>query len=70
MNKKISLNSPYSCPQCGKEIVSKNNNAETNNGIVIKSKLTFIDEEGSIMCRCKNCKNVIALPLKITSLQK
>ena len=62
MNKKIFLKSSYKCPQCGYEVFVQNENKD---GIVIKSKLTFISEDGNLMCRCKQCKNVIGLPMQI-----
>ena len=63
-NKIQDLNKSYNCPQCGKEVLAKSTNNETQ-GLVIKSKLTFIDEDGKVLCRCKNCKNIIGLPLSI-----
>jgi len=69
INKKIFLKSSYNCPQCGKEVLAQNNNEEPESGLVIKSKLTFIDENGDIMCRCKKCHNIINLPLQIINFK-
>jgi len=51
----------YNCPKCDKELLSKNNIIKS--GLVIKSKLVFLNPNGDVMCRCKRCKSVVALPI-------
>ena len=68
---KIKITKPtdnYRCPKCDRELISNNNNLQKS-GIVIKSKLVFLDDSGSIFCRCKDCKNIITLPLVFNKYQ-
>jgi len=61
---KIKIKKPidsFNCPKCNREIISNNNLQKS--GIVIKSKLVFLNEDGNILARCKNCKSIIPLPL-------
>ena len=53
----------YKCPKCSKEIIADNKNDLTDNNIVIKSKLVFLNDDGNVMCRCPQCKKVVGLPL-------
>jgi hypothetical protein len=52
------------CPRCGKNLVS--DNREGFGGLVLKSRLTFIDDKGNILVRCAECKTLVSLPLHAT----
>ena len=54
-------NDQFKCPSCGKPIVEENENSV--NGMVIKSRLVFLNENGEVLCKCMQCKTVVALPL-------
>lgn len=56
----------FICPNCEKEIISKNS---IDDGIIIKSKLIFLNSNGETYCRCKNCKQVVSLPLIFNKYQ-
>lgn len=57
----------YNCPKCNKEIISENSLKKS--GIVIKSKLVFLDDNGNTFCRCKECKEIVPLPLHFNKYQ-
>ena len=68
--KKIKIKRPlesYNCPKCNKELISENKLQKS--GIVIKSKLVFLNGNGEILCRCKECKTVVPLPLIFNKYQ-
>ena len=50
----------FECPECGKELVAAD---EGSPGLVIKSKLVFLNDAGEVLCKCKKCKTISALPL-------
>jgi predicted RNA-binding Zn-ribbon protein involved in translation (DUF1610 family) len=53
----------YECPNCQKEILQPINKEKSkSDGTVIKSKLVFINEDGTVMGKCKSCKKIIPLP--------
>jgi len=54
----------FECPHCKKQILENNVKQFKNTGdIVIKSRLVFLNEDGNVLCRCQQCKQVISLPL-------
>ena len=54
----------FECPVCHKPIISNNQNDMTKSGdLVIRSRLVFMNEDGNVLCRCSDCKNVVALPI-------
>jgi len=50
------------CPKCGKIIVEKNYNRITDKNRIIKSRLIFLNDDGTVMGRCLECKTIISLP--------
>ena len=62
----------YDCPHCKKGIVESNSvdkNAKLND-LVIKSRLVFLNGDGNVLCKCGNCKKLIALPLSFSEKEK
>ena len=64
----------YKCPKCGKTILTKNNeDAIYGQGIILKSRLVFIGDDGCVMARCLECKTILNLPVNLNiknNLQK
>jgi len=64
------MNSEFAkCNKCGKYIFQKSNNPDCK-GSVIKSKLVFLNEDGSILCKCPYCKEISPIPLKYSNSKK
>lgn len=52
----------FNCPICKKNIVM--NNGKGQDGIVLKSRLVLLNDDGKVMARCSGCKKIIGVPLK------
>jgi hypothetical protein len=60
----------YNCPKCNKTLICENDKNEIKeSGIILKSRLVFISDEGDLMCRCLNCKAIIELPMNMIKLK-
>ena len=55
------MDQQYKCPKCGKQILEENE--KDNTGIIIKSRLVFLNENGEVLCKCLQCKTLVPLPL-------
>lgn len=59
----------YNCPHCDKSIVVDNDKSLYRNkgDLIIKSKLTFLNEDGKVLCKCSGCRKIVALPFDFKS---
>jgi uncharacterized protein with PIN domain len=62
--KKKKVENKTLCEHCKKELLSEI--SEDDKGLVIKSRLIFLNEDGQVFARCKNCKKLTTLPLTFT----
>ena len=54
----------FLCPSCGKEIISANKEDGSQAGDrVLKSRLVFLNNDGNLLCKCGECRKVVALPM-------
>lgn len=53
----------YSCPHCKKKLVEGNKKTPDSSGLIIKSRLVFLNDNGQVLCKCVQCHNVVGLPL-------
>ena len=54
----------FECPHCNKKIIEDNDRpGATGSDIVIKSRLVFLNDDGNILARCPECKEIVGLPL-------
>lgn len=65
------------CVNCGKELLADNGIEGHGSGLVLKSRLVFLNNDGQVLARCKNCKGLSPVPLtfvkssgRISELQK
>ena len=55
----------FKCPVCNKTIIENNlKNNKSENDLIIKSRLIFLNSDGEVLCRCLECKSMVGLPLE------
>lgn len=58
----------YLCPICEKSVIEETNEDKKlvmKSGHVIKSKIIFLNDDGSVNLKCKHCDSIIKIPVKM-----
>lgn len=58
----------FKCTNCNKDIIVKSGEPGNSSGLLLKSKLIFLNDNGEILCKCKSCKSIIALPFTFENI--